>query len=64
MNADHRDNIGTHPAYSHDPETRLRARLEAAQRNRERAEIDLQLAQANLDAFLLRQGIATEEVPC
>lgn len=63
MNSDHRDNLGTHPAYSHDPETRLRARVEAAERNLERAQTTLNDARANLDAFLIREGIV-QEVPC
>lgn len=63
MNSDHRDNIGTHPAYSHDPETRLRARVEAAERNLERAQTALNDARANLDAFLIREGVV-QEVPC
>lgn len=63
MNSDHRDNIGTHPAYSHDPETRLRARVEAAERNLERAQTTLNDARANLDAFLIREGVV-QEVPC
>lgn len=59
-NYDHRDNIGTHPAYSHDPETRLRARVEAAERILDRAQTNLRDARANLDAFLIRKEAAQE----
>jgi hypothetical protein len=52
MNSDHRDNIGTHPAYSKDPETALRARLEAAQRNLTRAQDAYTTARNNLRVFL------------
>lgn len=52
MNSDHRDNIGTHPAYSQDPETRLRARLAAATARRSQAERDYTEARNNLSAFL------------
>lgn len=59
-NHDHRDNIGTHPAYSQDPETRMRARVEAAQRILDRAQRNLRDAQANLDAFLIRKEAVQE----
>lgn len=55
MNSDHRDNIGTHPAYSHDPETRLRARLDAARAQRARAEENYTEARNNLRVFLEHQ---------
>lgn len=51
-NWDHADNIGTHPAYSKDPETALRARLEAAQRNKARADDAYTTARNNLRVFL------------
>lgn len=60
MNQDHRDNIGTHPAYSHDPETRLRARVEAAERILDKAQTNLRDARANLDAFLIRKEAVQE----
>jgi hypothetical protein len=52
VNQDHRDNIGTHPAYSEDPETRLRARAEAAQRRKAQADQDYTTARNNLRVFL------------
>lgn len=60
-NYDHADNIGTHPAYSKDPETALRARVEAAERIYEKAETNLRQARLNLDAFLLRKEIEAEQ---
>jgi hypothetical protein len=61
MNSDHRENIGTHPAYSDDPETRLRARLEAAERNKARADEAYTVARNNLRVFL---EATHQEVPC
>lgn len=59
-NWDHADNIGTHPAFSQDEETRLRARLDAADRNLTRAEQAYTAAQAALAEFTLRRdGEAT-----
>jgi len=52
MNSDHRDNIGTHPAFSKDPETALRARLDAARIQRNRAEEAYTKARNNLRVFL------------
>lgn len=54
-NHDHADNIGTHPAFSKDPETALRARLEAAQVQRTRAEENYTKARNNLRVFLEAQ---------
>jgi hypothetical protein len=51
-NYDHRDNIGTHPAYSQDEETRLRARFEAAQNRQAEANRQYVTARDNLRAFL------------
>lgn len=51
-NHDHADNIGTHPVYSKDPETALRARLEAAERNKARADDAYTTARNNLRVFL------------
>lgn len=51
-NHDHADNIGTHPAFSKDPETALRARVEAAARNRAEAERIYTTARNNLRVFL------------
>jgi hypothetical protein len=50
-NHDHADNIGTHPCYSKDPETALRARLEAARIQRARAEENYTKARNNLRVF-------------
>lgn len=63
MNSDHRDNIGTHPAYSQDPETRLRARLEAAERRRSQAETDYTTARNNLRVFLEARDRIASEMP-
>lgn len=73
-NWDHADNIGTHPAYSQDPETRLRARLEAAQRDKARADDAYTTARNNLRVFLDATAEAetvedaleskAQEVPC
>jgi outer membrane protein TolC len=51
-NYDHPDNIGTHPAFSKDPETALRARLDAARTQRARAEETYMKARNNLRVFL------------
>lgn len=55
-NYDHADNIGTHPAYSQDEETRLRARFEAAQNRQAEANRLYVQARDNLRAFLARQA--------
>lgn len=55
MNSDHRENIGTHPCYSDDPETALRARLEAATRRKAEADREYQKARDNLSVFLAAQ---------
>lgn len=52
MNQDHRENIGTHPALSDDPETALRARLDAAARRKAEADVAYTTARANLRVFL------------
>lgn len=63
-NHDHNDNIGTHPAYSLDPETRLRARLDAATQKRTQAEKDYTTARNNLRVFLAaKDAAAAEPVP-
>ena len=56
MNSDHRDNIGTHPAYSKDPETALRARLAAATARKAQADRDYTKARDNLAVFLDAQA--------
>lgn len=70
-NWDHADNIGTHPAYSKDPETRLRARLDAANRKRAQAEAEFMEARNNLADFLREKERQAQsalpdspEVPC
>lgn len=55
-NWDHADNIGTHPAYSCDKETRLRARLEAATRTMNRAQAAYTEARNNLTDFVAEKG--------
>lgn len=62
MNSDHRENIGTHPAFSDDPETALRARLDAATRKRAEAETNYTTARNNLRVFLdTQRRIANDE---
>lgn len=56
MNSDHRDNIGTHPAYSQDPETRLRARLDVAYKRAKDTEAAYRKARAELNDFLLQKA--------
>lgn len=61
-NHDHRDNIGTHPAYSQDPETRLRARLEAATTRKAEADRRYMQAKHDLADFLAEREAAPQEV--
>lgn len=63
-NWDHADNIGTHPAYSKDPETALRARLDAARVQRTRAEETYTKARNNLRVFLEAQARSDHQAHC
>ena len=61
-NHDHADNIGTHPAFSKDEETRLRARFEAARTQRARAEQTYTEARNALRTFLGNTGRPEEVI--
>lgn len=62
-NHDHADNIGTHPAYSKDPETALRARLDAATRQKAHADAEYQRHRDNLRVFLAARDRIAAEMP-
>lgn len=57
-NYDHRDNIGTHPAFSDDPETRLRARFDAAGRRLTQAAEDYTAARNDLARFYQEREVS------
>ena len=62
-NHDHADNIGTHPAYSKDPETALRARLDAATRRKSYADAEYQRHRNNLRVFLAARDRIAATMP-